>query len=85
MASRVVFDEDVNSAFAKPPLRSTDQKLVERGIAHTTLNARLMLMLLCACLIGGAFYFLISAIPEEPRLGGDIPRAGEKIPTNRSI
>ncbi len=85
MAARVVFHEDPNSVLGKSPARSVDQKLVERGVAYNVRNAQLLLILLGVALIGGAFYFLISAIPEEPVLGDDIPRPGEHIPSNRSI
>ena len=85
MGNQVVFEEDIDSAFQRLPIRSVDQRLVERGVAHTVVNAKLMLVLLVIALIGGAFYFLASAIPETPKLGQDVPRAGEKILRNRSI
>lgn len=85
MASRVVFHEDANAVFRKPPVRSAEHKLVERGIAHTAGRAKLMMILAAALLLGGAFYFLMSSIPETPKLGNDILRPGEKAPTGRAL
>ncbi len=85
MVDRVVFDEETDPVFRASPARSAEQGLVERGIAHNIKNAKLLLALFGAILIGGAFYFLASAIPETPVLGQDIPREGERIPSNRTI
>ncbi len=85
MDRHVVFEEDANAVFRTPPVRSAEHRLVDRGIAHTTARAKILLVLLGVCLLGGAFYFLASVIPETPKLGNDILRPGEHLPLNRSL
>jgi hypothetical protein len=46
---------------------------------------QLILGFLFSALVIGAVYLVLSAVPEEPTLGSDVPRKGEIIPSNRSI
>lgn len=85
MPDRVVFDDEASVPLKASPALSTEQKLTGRGIVTNIGNASFLLVLVVAGLIGGAFYFLASAIPETPELGADVPRPGEKIPKNRSL
>ncbi len=84
MDNQVRFDEE-GSAMPVIRPRSIDQKMVGVGVAVDSGQAQIILAMLAALAIGGAIYFMASAVPPPPELGDDRPRPGEKIPSNRSI
>lgn len=84
MNSPVIFDEE-NKVLADMPIphpehRGMGYALIRAGMANSRGDAALILAVALGLLVATSIYFIASAIPEPPVLGGDTLRPGESVP-----
>ncbi len=87
MAPGVEFDEDQSSnvPIIRPRPTTAADILLGAGIATTPGNASALILAFACALIIASFYLIVTAIPEAPILGADVPMPGEVIPSNRAL
>lgn len=83
MADGVKFDSDKNfDPIPEPKLRppSMADGFLKAGIVSSPGDAAMILGAGAFLLVAASFYMLVSSISPAPKLGSDIPRAGEIVP-----
>ena len=87
MENRVQFDEekDILAPIPRPRPVTMSTLLLRTGIAASPGHAAMLLALAASMLMIVSMYLLSTAVAPLPKLGNDVPRPGETIPSNRSI